>query len=133
MTFDLGRQTSGEKPCRACTDFKDWLRVTPAAGPKKDQEVKAEESVATVAENPPSQSQPGQQPPLPVPPSAQAASPPTGEQSQQLVGSASKVAEVDQAVIDQRAGVCPPDRSGLGSATWSFLHSVAAYFPASPR
>ncbi len=40
---------------------------------------------------------------------------------------------VDQAVLDHKAGVCPPDRSGLGSATWTFLHSVAAYFPAKPR
>ena len=40
---------------------------------------------------------------------------------------------VDQALLDQKAGICPPDRSGLGSATWTFLHSVAAYFPARPR
>ena len=27
---------------------------------------------------------------------------------------------------------CPPDRMELGNKTWTLLHSVAAYFPASP-
>ena len=33
---------------------------------------------------------------------------------------------------DQQAGLCPPDRQELGSATWSLLHSVAAYYPDRP-
>ena len=31
-----------------------------------------------------------------------------------------------------QAGVCPPDSLELGSATWTFLHSVAAYYPDNP-
>lgn len=27
---------------------------------------------------------------------------------------------------------CPPDNSRLGRATWTFLHSMAAYYPAQP-
>ncbi|KAJ7727379.1 ERV/ALR sulfhydryl oxidase domain-containing protein [Mycena metata] len=27
---------------------------------------------------------------------------------------------------------CPPDKDQLGSATWTFLHTAAAYYPANP-
>ena len=40
--------------------------------------------------------------------------------------------EQDRAVSDLQAGLCPPDRQELGSATWSLLHSVAAYYPDRP-
>jgi hypothetical protein len=123
MTFDIGRQTSGEKPCRACTDFKDWLKSAPSVETKKEQLVKAGESaVGPVVVNPPAQPQAEKQSSLPT------------RVQESSVDTGSKLAEVvDQAAVDRRAGVCPPDRSGLGSATWTFLHSVAAYFPATPR
>ena len=35
-------------------------------------------------------------------------------------------------IIFVQAGVCPPDSLELGSATWTFLHSVAAYYPDNP-
>jgi FAD-linked sulfhydryl oxidase len=35
-------------------------------------------------------------------------------------------------VTDRQLGLCPPDRQELGSATWSLLHSVAAYYPDRP-
>lgn len=109
----------GDKPCRSCTDFKAWMR----SGPTKIRPPKEESSP-------------------PPPPTADEQSSatlgggvvvPSGPSTQAAGGgSEQRETAVDQAVLDQRAGVCPPDRSGLGAATWTFLHSVAAYFPAQP-
>ena len=40
--------------------------------------------------------------------------------------------EQERSLTDQQLGLCPPDRQELGSATWSLLHSVAAYYPDRP-
>lgn len=87
MPGDVDSNTLG-KPCRACTDFKQWMKV----GPPQASDVTASKSDKK-EESPESE---------------------------------------EQSLRDQKEGVCPPDRQELGSASWSLLHSLAAYYPSQP-
>ena len=134
MSFNVRHQTGDEKPCRACTDFKSWLKTGPAEEHKKETPPPTPDgAAAAVLTSPPHLSKPESTAPPPPPPTVKPPSFSNTEQVESSAGGGREREPADQADLDQRAGLCPPDRSGLGSATWTLLHSVAAYFPSRPR
>ena len=108
MTDDYNHHP--EKPCRACSDFSKWMKVGPTKKPDQDPNLVKKltqdpERVKKLVQNP---------------------------ESSKPIETVPNETVSDQALLDAKRGVCPPDRSELGLATWSFLHSVAAYYPAAP-
>jgi len=55
----------------------------------------------------------------------------SGEQKKTKVESKVE-AKVMEAKMPEDHHQCPPDRMELGAKSWTLLHSIAAYFPASP-
>lgn len=109
------------KPCRACTDFKSWMKSGGPTSSKtnilKTQEEKHKESDTNKDNNINFDSK-----------ADTSSKEKTSETKQENIASP----VLDLAVRDQKTGICPPDSLELGSATWTFLHSVAAYYPENP-
>jgi len=106
-----------EKPCRACNDFKSWIQGGGPSGTKSDKKGNKSEDTIKV-ETIFTKANTGQ-----TKPSVSVGVVPDLN---------SDCLDVDLAIRDQKEGICPPDRLELGSATWTFLHSLAAYYPDNP-
>ena len=124
----------GAKPCRACSDFKQWAKIGPGEAlytifVSKLKPLLSAGGAAPASDNSDAKSAPVKEKPIVEVPEDQ-----------------------DRAVTDHQLGVCPPDRQvivstvnklfiqcllmqpiqELGVSTWSLLHSVAAYYPDKP-
>ncbi|GJJ70517.1 mitochondrial FAD-linked sulfhydryl oxidase [Entomortierella parvispora] len=98
------------KPCRTCTDIKSWRKIGKAAkGAKK------EESTAKTASGSDSGST-----------ATTAAAGVAGAAAAAAAASASTPAAFDY------EKECPADKEILGRATWTFLHTMVAYYPDRP-
>ncbi|KAI9299976.1 FAD-linked sulfhydryl oxidase ALR [Cunninghamella echinulata] len=94
------------KPCRVCNDFKTWSRIEKQKG-KAESATKADSTTTKgTATN-------------------------TAQQETQKT---SDIKEKEkEAVTDEwRRNNCPPDVEVLGNATWTLLHTTAAYYPDRP-
>ncbi|KAF8479499.1 growth factor [Russula ochroleuca] len=96
------------KPCKICTTFRDWK--PPTAG-----------KTTTTTTRRGNKSD--------------------GDSAAQAIASSSTVTAAlaassstagEGADIAWRAAHCPPDVESLGRATWTFLHTTAAYYPEAP-
>jgi len=110
-----------DRACRACTDFKQWMKVGPSQLPQAESLPHLPNTNTNA--NSGTETKEG----LNINDSPQIITVPRSDTSQEAPEQVT-----DQAVLDHKAALCPPDRSELGSASWSLLHSVAAYFPENP-
>ncbi|KAJ1847008.1 Flavin-linked sulfhydryl oxidase of the mitochondrial IMS [Coemansia sp. RSA 2703] len=92
--------SGSKKPCRVCDSFKSWRLHEAKSHSKKDKENDNAQSSSAAAATA----------------AAAAAS---------LASSASSIKTLTSVPDDE----CPPDSQVLGRATWTFLHTMAAYYP----
>ncbi|KAI8100153.1 growth factor [Halteromyces radiatus] len=97
------------KPCRVCVDFKTWSRLEKQKA-KTDSAKNGDKATADT-----------------VKPTTTAATAATA------TAAATKDNNDMEEVTDEwRKHNCPPDVETLGNATWTLLHTTAAYYPEKP-
>ena len=109
------------KPCKICTSFRNWKPPTGMTGTKL-----AGTTPATTRGNKSNDNRGsgGSAAAHAIASSTAAAA--------ALAASASAPTTVNKDDDAWRAAHCPPDVESLGRATWTFLHTTAAYYPESP-
>ncbi|KAH9975684.1 ERV/ALR sulfhydryl oxidase domain-containing protein, partial [Lactifluus volemus] len=93
------------KPCKICTSFRNWKPPTSTTTMSKTTTTSTKKS-----------SKAGD--------AANAIASATASAAMVVAGGASEE--------DTRPAHCPPDVDSLGRATWTFLHTTAAYYPERP-
>ena len=91
------------KPCKVCTSFRNWR--PPSSSSKK---------ATTKSHN------------------THPSSDDSSSSSAATAIATATAAAVSAAHNDDARAHCPPDSEALGRATWTFLHSTAAYYPERP-
>ncbi|KAF9898677.1 hypothetical protein BX616_003731 [Lobosporangium transversale] len=96
------------KPCRTCTDWKSWSKIGKKAKSKKGDSSSSSSSSdgSTMT-------------------SAAAVTAATAADGRDSSSSSTSTFDYE--------AECPPDKEVLGRATWTFLHTMAAYYPDKPN
>ncbi|KAF9436666.1 hypothetical protein BGZ76_003350 [Entomortierella beljakovae] len=104
------------KPCRTCTDWKSWSKIGKSKSKKESKESSSSSSGSSNVGN-----------------NAAAAAAAAAVAGATAVASAGETAgeTAGSTSFDYEAN-CPPDKEILGRATWTFLHTMAAYYPEKP-
>lgn len=121
---ESGNDSTGakKKPCRACTDFKSWIKMNKTTKKDNDQETttpkvfqfKSGEDDLSYEYRRRGRTKNNNNDSEPTPTFVYTAK------------------DLDEYQEDTPGGNCPLDRTELGRNTWSFLHTMAAYYPEKP-
>jgi len=104
------------KPCKICTSFRNWKPPTGTTG-----------NTTTTTTTRGNKSNKGSSDSA-----AHAIASSTAAAAAAALAASASSTTVNEGDDAWRASHCPPDVESLGRATWTFLHTTAAYYPESP-